>query len=426
MDFPDPVYLSVVHAANVMRLPRLPVAVLLAWLVVAQPVVAQEGEDAPLCSAGRISSIEIRNESVFDPSTTESGLVRWALGTANLLHLRTRESFIRKELLFRERECVDPLLLDESGRMLEAYPILRDVQLVQEDDGEGGVRVLVTTWDEWSTHIGLRLTYDEGVNLEKFQATEKNLLGRGMFAEFTHRHRRDVLDRTLGFSTPRLFGRANAGFTVGRKRAGDFFFEKLSYPFVGERGRLSLWENYERGTDFFSWVTGGAEDFSHVLVPVSVERAEISAATQFGEPGSTVVVGLAITRDHFWFPGDAELAFAGDFDDRTGYPVPAAVATQLEPLAATRLALHLGTRRFTEYRRYVGLDAVRDAQTVPLGWFGGVTVGHSVPLLTPAGSPRWKGLLDESTWLPRFRWEAGWSTAQPRPKVGGRRGGRTC
>ena len=382
---------SDVHPANVMRLPLLPAAVVLAWLVVARPVVAQDAEDAPLCATGRVSSIEIRNGSVFDPATTDSRVVRWAFGTANLLHLRTRESFIRKELLFRVGDCADPFLLDEARRMLEAYSILRDVELVADDDGNGGVRVVVTTWDEWSTQVDLQLTYDEGVNLEKFQATEQNLFGRGMFLEYTHRHRRDVFERSLGFSTPRLFGRGNAGFTVGRRRAGGLFYQKFDYPFVGERGRYSFWENYERRTDFFSWVTGGTEDFSHVLVPAAVERAEISAALQFGEPGGTVIAGLAVTRDHFWYPGDAELAFDADFDDRTSYPVPAAVATQLEPWAATRLALHLGTRRYTQYRRYVGLDAVREAQTVPLGWFGGVTVGHSVPVLTPTGSPALEG-----------------------------------
>jgi len=127
------------------------------------------------------------------------------------------------------------------------------------------------------------------------------------------------------------------------------------------------------------------------LVPVAVERVEVSGATQFGEPGATVVVGLGITRDRFWYPGDAELAFDGDFDDRTAYPVPPSVATQVQPLANTRLALHVGTRHFGEYRPYVGLDAVRDVYTVPLGWFVGVTLGHSIPILTPAGSPAARG-----------------------------------
>lgn len=357
-----------------------------ALLTVAGGVTAQEAAEAPddtRCEMGPVSSIDVRNGSVFDPASTSSRSLQWAFGLANALHMRTRESFILDELLVAPGDCATPLLLRESERLLEAYPTLRDVRVEARPDGAAGQRLVVTTWDEWSTQVDLRPTWDSGANLEKAQVTERNLLGRAMFAQYTYRRRREISEQSLGLSTPRFLGRANLGVTVGRRRAGDFVYQALSYPFVGEVGRTSLWQHYERGDQFFSWATAGATDASHVLVGVTTERIELSAARQFGTPGRLTITGLALVRERLDFDERAGLTRNDDFDAREDAELPEVVRSQLDPVSTLRLEARLGWRRFGEYRRFERLDNMGPSAPVPVGWFASVSLGRSLPGLAP-------------------------------------------
>ena len=60
-----------------------------------------EGDTTAECTDGRISYVFIDNHSIFDTSDPElDDRFDWAYGIANALHIRTRESVIRRELLF--------------------------------------------------------------------------------------------------------------------------------------------------------------------------------------------------------------------------------------------------------------------------------------------------------------------------------------
>jgi len=375
------------------RAARIPTARLLAAAVLAclgalpSRAAAQTGADgSAVCDQGVVTSIELDRRAVFDPESTDIGALAWAYRFLNLFHVRTAPSFIRHELLFREGDCLDPFLLDESARLLDQYGFLAQAQIVHEDDGNGGRRVLVTTRDEWSTKVDLGLTYDAGVNLERFQATEENFLGHGIFAEFTHRERREVRRQSLGLATPRFFGRADASVALGRDRPGSFFDQYVRYPFVGEAGRYAIREGYSRGTRYFSYSTDGAEPFEQVLLPSYRELIEVGGARRFGEPGRSVIVGVTVTRDVVDFPRVPDVALGTDFDELQPWtgPLPPGIARQQRTTSSTRVALQLGTRRF-RYVEYQGLDGVHDLQRVSLGFFAGVTAGRGFDVLTPSG-----------------------------------------
>ncbi len=345
---------------------------------------ATDGAAEHACAQGRIEDIAIHNASVFDPGATDHALLKWAYGTANLLHVRTRRSFIRRELLFEEGDCLDPFLLSESQRLLDAYGFLTGARVWSEPTGDdGGRRVVVETRDEWSTQLDVGVSYTQGLNLEKLQLTEKNFMGQGILADVTRREFRSEKTQSFGLSTPRLFGRTDAGVWWGTQRAGRFFTERVSYPFVGQTGRVALLESFTRGTSFFPYAVagGGADGLTNALAPVFQERLQLAAAGRFGPPGSAVVAGLSLTRDVIRNRGPLELVYGGDFDERTvsGDPPPGDVARQLRPLTETRVSVHLGLRHYRN-REYVGLDAVRDRQTIGLGYWTGVSLGRAVPL----------------------------------------------
>ncbi len=351
------------------------------------------GPEAAACASGPISSIEIESRSIFEPSSAGFALLRWAYQAANLLHVNTQESFIERELLFDRGDCFDPFLVAESERLLDQYGFLASARVRAEPDGAGGQIVRVETRDEWSTKVDFGATYDEGFNVEKLQVTEENLLGHGVFGEFTYVSRREVQTHSIGVSTPRFFGRADAGLAGGRTRGGAFFEQYVRYPFVGEAGRISVREGYRRGTNIFAYATGGAEAYTRTLLPVFREQIELSGAHRFGEPGASVIVGVSLTRDRIGFEGQPEVTPTESYDDRVPYagPLPGEMLRQMAFGTATRVGVHLGTRRF-RYVEYVGLDGVRDRQNVGLGFFLGASAARSLPIFT-GDDPRIEDLV---------------------------------
>ncbi len=376
-------------------------AAILLILLATTPIGAQEdpglrpdgeraaGPDVDACTMGHITAIEVQSRSIYDPEGAPYRAVGFAYELANALHVNTRESFIQRELLFEEGDCLDPFLLSESERLLDQYGFLTDASVSSRADGNGGHIVVVTTRDEWSTKVDLGFTYDEGANVEKLQVTEENFLGHGVFGEFTYLNRRETRTHSFGVSTPRFFGRSDAGIAWGKSRSGHFFDQHLRYPFVGEAGSWAVRQGYRRGTDFFGYATGGMEQFTRLLVPVFRENAEFSIARRFGDPGASVIVGASLVRDVVRFDDPAQVTLGSGYDDRALFEgtAPESMLRQWRGGAATRLGVHLGTRRF-HYRDYVGLDGVRDHQTVGLGLFAGVSLARGLPMLAPTGVER--------------------------------------
>ncbi len=380
-------------------------SVMLASAILLAFAAPGRGQDVPvadsirgeICTNGIITAIDVESRSVYDPESTRIAPLAWTYGFLNLLHINTNQSFIRRELLFEEGDCFDPFLLTESYRLIDQYGFMMVEDISNYDDGAGGQRISVITRDEWSTKVDVRPDYDDGFNIERFQVTEENFLGNGVFAEFTHYARRETRTRSFGLRTPRFFGRSDAGIAAGSARPGSFIDQYWRYPFLGEASRFAVRQGYSYGTDFFAYGTDGADSlFNQVLVQVRQQQAELSAAYRFGDPGASVILGASLTRDVVTFPLPIE-GTAGDYDVRVPLDpdsVPRALNDQLRPFSATRVALHLGTRRL-RYAEYVGLDALRETILVGLGVYAGVSVGRSLPILTSSRAPR------ENDWYTR-------------------------
>jgi hypothetical protein len=331
-----------------------------------------------------IRSIELHRQAPFEPDSVGFGALGWAYRTLNTLHVRTRPSFIRRELLMDVGDCYDDLLVSESERLLDRYPFLESARITAESDASGARSLTVRTRDAWSTTVGLGLTYDNGVNLESFGVTETNLLGRGLLAAFSHREFRELRAQSLRLATPRLFGRTDASVQFGRDRPGRFFNEYLRYPFLGDAGRYAVRQGYSRGTTYFAYATPDGDGRSQILVPAYREVIELSAAERFGEAGRSIIVGLTLSRDVNRFHGP-EATIDGDLDEPRPIPpdqVPDAIAAEIQDNASSRLWLHLGVRRI-RYEDVPGLDALQDDRIIGVGMFAGVSVGRGFDVLTP-------------------------------------------
>ncbi len=365
------------------------------WAAAAAPAAGQDAvaDTTAVCPDGRITSIFIDNHSIFDVDQAgERNPLRWAYRLANTLHVNTRRSFIRRELLFREGDCYDPLLLAESGRILRSYGFIAhaDVFAVTQDGGDK--HVVVDTQDEWTTRVDMGVSFDGGFQIEGIRVTEENLLGRGVLASVFLKQRKERQDIGARIGFPRLFGtRMDFSTGAGRTRNGSFTDELLSYPFVGEVGRVALRQSYRRRDELFQYSAGLGRTYSHVLLPLVDERVEVSLAGRLGQPGNLTLFGFGLSREKLEFhdfPRSVELVTQGDFGNPTPAPADIAgtLAAQVLPTATTRVNFMMGQRN-VHFRRMRGLDALKGDRDVQLGTDFALTIGKSLDVLTSSSTP---------------------------------------
>lgn len=342
---------------------------------------AQAQTDA--CPGGIVREVAVDNRSIFDIEEIdpEHRFRRWFFALANRTHRRTRQSFVRKELLFEEGDCLDRLLLDESERILRSYRFIADASIDAVEVEDGVYDVVVRTRDEWSLELNVRPEFDEGFRIARLAATEENLLGTGTRLGVFRTARHDQRDFGAGLQTPRLGGtRLDAGAAGGTTRSGYFFEESLAYPFVAEVGKYAFAEGVSARQDYFAYAASPAADYERLLLPVESTHAHASVAMRLGTPGAFTVLGAGLSWDEIAFDRfPAEVATASGPDltllapPVPGGPEPArwdaarAVAHQVRPVRALRLNVLAGRRqiRFVERR---GLDAIRGEQDVRVGF----------------------------------------------------------
>jgi hypothetical protein len=96
----------------------------------------------------------------------------------SILHLNTRRSVIRKNLLFREGDVIEPLLLSDNERIIRQLPYIEDARIYVFKDRLDGdyADVIVVTKDRWSKGFDLDMVeIDEG----RIEVFDRNIIGYG-------------------------------------------------------------------------------------------------------------------------------------------------------------------------------------------------------------------------------------------------------
>ncbi len=192
--------------------------------------------DEPL----RVGQIAIRSLNVFSPEEAARG---WLYRAADALHIETRESVIRKFLLFREGEPFDPALLEETERNLRLLPFLKAASVLPGPPHDGVVDVTVTTQDAWTTQPGISFGKKGGVTTYAFSLEEKDLLGTGRSAAVAYGKDIDRINRSVEYKDPYL---------LGPYWNSDFLYSSNS---DGTEEAIRI------GRPFYSFVTPWATDF---------------------------------------------------------------------------------------------------------------------------------------------------------------------
>jgi hypothetical protein len=162
--------------------------------------------DAQLETAGaRIGQIRIEAIEIFNLSDPNEN--NWLFRTADRLHVRTRESAIRAQLLFRSGDRYSRRLLDESARnMRQNSNFMREPEIHPVRYHEGFVDIVVITHDVWTLQPELTFGRSGGKNTTSIDITDDNFLGYGKYIEIGHSENVDRSSTFANWMDPNVWG----------------------------------------------------------------------------------------------------------------------------------------------------------------------------------------------------------------------------
>jgi hypothetical protein len=206
---------------------------------------AQEGDRQ---ATPVIDTVIVTTQDVYGTGESTNFLFR----VANAVHVQTRSSVIRRELLFAAGDPLDSALVAETARNLRALGLFRDVEIdtVRVD---GRLAVLVATADGWTTQIQLNLRFTAGTFTWGVGLIERNFLGTATVAGITYRKEPDRTAFTLRGSSERA---------LGSRVAVRGWFDNLS---DGSRGAWGVGVPYRAFVDRRSFLYDGYAGDERVL-----------------------------------------------------------------------------------------------------------------------------------------------------------------
>ena len=181
-----------------------------------------------------ISGIEIRRQEPFD----EDG--NWLERSGNKLHMITRERVIRRDLLFKPGDVLDPQLIVRTKQLIRSRDYISDIDIEVHTDSLDSTRVnlVIRTRDSWT------ITADGAIRSEgrtMVALSDANILGTGNKLKFiTNFNRQDFSfgGNMVEYEIPNFLGTFyTAQFNAGR----DFYSSTLD---------LALRKEFLRPTDY--------------------------------------------------------------------------------------------------------------------------------------------------------------------------------
>jgi hypothetical protein len=125
----------------------------------------------------RVGVITIRPHRIFDLSDPHESAALYRF--ADALHMRSRQSAIRAQLLFRSGDPYDARLLEETERNLRQLAYIREPRVRATAWHDGVVDVEVDTYDVWTLQLGPTFSRAGGANSASFGVADDNILGYG-------------------------------------------------------------------------------------------------------------------------------------------------------------------------------------------------------------------------------------------------------
>ncbi len=319
--------------------------------------------DAQLEAAGaRIGEIEIEARAIFDLSDPQEN--NWLFRTADRLHVRTRESTIRAQLLFRSGDRYSRRLLDESARnMRQNSNFMREPEIQAVRYHDGLVDIVVITHDVWTVQPQLSFGRSGGTNTTSVELTDDNFLGYGKYVEFGHGENVDRSSNFANWIDPNVWGTHwQDTLQYQNNSDGKVWNLGLFHPF------FSLETPYDGG--------GAAGNARSVVTRYSLGNTY--DAYQFDWRVTDVFFGQALLINELW----TERLLLGFRQDESVF-TPAPARALLAPLPTDRnLAYPYARLQWVRnvFETIHNLDQIAFTEDLHLGLDASVGLGYAAPV----------------------------------------------
>src|SRR3984957_973252 len=196
-----------------------------------EPRPADLPSDKELEAAGAvIGKVDIDIRNIFDQSDPReaNGLFR----LANHLHIRTKRSTVKAQLLFASGDKYLARKLAETERALRLLTYVYDARVVPVRYADGKVDIKVTTKDVWTLSPGISFGRAGGTNSTNFNLQDSNFLGWGKALQISHGSTVDRTSDTFAWSDPNVFGsRWTSALTYSDSSDGSNRSLQVIHPF---------------------------------------------------------------------------------------------------------------------------------------------------------------------------------------------------
>ena len=171
-----------------------------------------------------IGRIIVTPNDIFDLSIpAEKG---WLYRAANKLHINTRPSVIRGQLLFKTGDPYSAQLVQENERLLRRNDYLYEATIVPVAWDGHTVDLEVRTKDVWTLNPGFNFGRSGGKNETSVHVQEQNLLGTGRKVEVAWGSNVDNTSWTFSFIDPHFlesFTRLAASYSAADDGNSEYF-----------------------------------------------------------------------------------------------------------------------------------------------------------------------------------------------------------
>jgi outer membrane protein assembly factor BamA len=177
-------------------------ASLFVTFLLAAPAVG--AADAAPIEGARIGTISVTVHDIFDTSKPGENKALYRL--ANRLHVDTRESALRAQLLFSEGDPYSKRVVEETERALRRLRYVREPHIRVISQHEGVVDLEVDVTDVWTLSPGLSYGRKGGANSTSFEFDDYNVFGTGKRLSVGAHNTVDRSSKSLLWSDPNVFG----------------------------------------------------------------------------------------------------------------------------------------------------------------------------------------------------------------------------
>lgn len=218
-----------------------------------------------------IGKITIIRSNVFDLDKAEENIYLFRL--ANSLHVITKESTIRNQLLFESGDYYSQQIIEESERILRNTKYLYDAEIKAVHYHDNVVDIEVITRDVWTLTGSINFSREGGSNELSAEVEEGNLLGYGKKLKLKTGSSVDRDETLLKYSDSQFFGtRSKVSILYNDKSDGITESFEIERPFYSLHSKWSLGltlSNDERIDPIYAFGKVDSE-FEHTAEQISV------------------------------------------------------------------------------------------------------------------------------------------------------------